>query len=320
MEYTLENTKDATQARVLNSGITFYIQGRGNFDCHQAQMLFCTYQNKWVFSGVAHNFRAMIQLGRPHNETKEYWTSSNGVTKYAQPIKTLRVHAAMTAEFMSDDRINIDLTDTDAERLYSMLDDIDTLSDSIKPIDLESYKSFYKHAIDFANKRHLIFYTDGFGILNKEKETTMQQKPFHDPDSYLARECIDESFSAVADDKPVFTQAMADNNELPPIGSYFIVTNLEGDSRLGDFFDLKVEVIGLCEFDKSETVVTFKHPVHGVGCGMYGKEYASWAKTIQTDEDKLREVMLLIAKGCDRPHSVVNGFLASDKFTITLNG
>jgi len=45
-----------------------------------------------------------------------------------------------------------------------------------------------------------------------EKETAMQ-KPVNDPDQYLARECVKESTSAVADDGQVFTQA-----EIPPAG------------------------------------------------------------------------------------------------------
>jgi hypothetical protein len=73
------------------------------------------------------------------------------------------------AKIPKDEPETIDVTDSDAGRLWGMLDDIDTLSDSIKSIDLDGYKRFFLAAIDFANKRHLIFESDGRKLFKKPK-------------------------------------------------------------------------------------------------------------------------------------------------------
>ena len=121
---------------------------------------------------------------------------------------------------------------------------------------------------------------------------------------------VDDEKVGVAGDKPVYTQEQADAGELPPVGSYFIVTNLEYDSRLIDFLDLKVEVIGHCDFDKSETVVTFKHPVHGIGCGTHGKGYNSWAKPIQTDEEKAIDDLSNLVGDCESDWGILKAIKA----------
>jgi len=50
------------------------------------------------------------------------------------------------------------------ETMYTLLDDIDTLSDIYKPSDEKSYKVFYEHALKLANMRHNSIVTDGFGL------------------------------------------------------------------------------------------------------------------------------------------------------------
>lgn len=51
-----------------------------------------------------------------------------------------------------------------AEALWILLDDISTLSDSIKPDDLESYQLFYRHAYDVAKRRHQFLASDGYRL------------------------------------------------------------------------------------------------------------------------------------------------------------
>jgi hypothetical protein len=49
-----------------------------------------------------------------------------------------------------------------AEGLWALLDDIDTLTDSIKPTDLSGYKEFYIRTMRLVEKRHLYLKTDGY--------------------------------------------------------------------------------------------------------------------------------------------------------------
>lgn len=48
------------------------------------------------------------------------------------------------------------------EKLWDLLDEIDTLSDKIKPRNLEGYIAFYKRAIELSMERHKILTTDGY--------------------------------------------------------------------------------------------------------------------------------------------------------------
>lgn len=107
MGYTLELTLKATHLNITNQGLEFKCISDRIKDAN------CRGEYLSELRGVWHESfwrnkelkeKAMIRLARPHNETKEYWTT-NGVTKYAQPITTPRAHAAMAAEFMSDDRV-----------------------------------------------------------------------------------------------------------------------------------------------------------------------------------------------------------------------
>jgi len=50
------------------------------------------------------------------------------------------------------------------EKLWGLLDDIDTLSDFIKPNDLVSYQRFFDLAIVYAEKRHDVLYSDGYRL------------------------------------------------------------------------------------------------------------------------------------------------------------
>lgn len=52
-----------------------------------------------------------------------------------------------------------------AEALWQMLDDIDTLSDAIKPSDLGSYRAFYERTLDIAKLRHDHLKSDGYKLI-----------------------------------------------------------------------------------------------------------------------------------------------------------
>ena len=54
---------------------------------------------------------------------------------------------------------------THEERLYNMLDDIDTLSDAIKPNTLEEYKHYLKAVTELSQKRHLLYSSDGYAVV-----------------------------------------------------------------------------------------------------------------------------------------------------------
>lgn len=51
-----------------------------------------------------------------------------------------------------------------AEKLWGLLDDIDTLTDVIKPTSLQGYASFYRAAVKYAEQRHLILTSDGYSL------------------------------------------------------------------------------------------------------------------------------------------------------------
>lgn len=55
-----------------------------------------------------------------------------------------------------------------AEALWQLLDDIDSLSDAIKPSTLEEYKEFYKRAIQKTKHRFEYFESDGYNLKNPE--------------------------------------------------------------------------------------------------------------------------------------------------------
>ena len=68
----------------------------------------------------------------------------------------------------------------DAETLWGLLDDIDTLSDAIKPSSEEGYKAFYDGALKTAEKRHDVLVSDGY--LLHPKGTVLPPRTPHSPD------------------------------------------------------------------------------------------------------------------------------------------
>ncbi len=51
-----------------------------------------------------------------------------------------------------------------AEALWQLLDDIDTLSDQLKPVNIAAYTRFYERAMDIAKRRHLLLKSDGYKL------------------------------------------------------------------------------------------------------------------------------------------------------------
>ena len=56
---------------------------------------------------------------------------------------------------------------SDKAKLWALLDDIDTLSDSIKPTSLQGYKYYYKRVCEISEERHQILETDGYSLFEK---------------------------------------------------------------------------------------------------------------------------------------------------------
>lgn len=72
-----------------------------------------------------------------------------------------------------------------AEKLWGLLDDIDTLTDIIKPTSLQGYTRFYQSAVKRAEQRHLVLVSDGYSLhipkpsaqkIVEENETVSQQR------------------------------------------------------------------------------------------------------------------------------------------------
>lgn len=63
-----------------------------------------------------------------------------------------------------------------AKKLWNILDDIDSLSDIIRPNDLNGYKEFYKIAMDKVNLRHNYLESDGYNLTKNKKELQLKEK------------------------------------------------------------------------------------------------------------------------------------------------
>ena len=80
-------------------------------------------------------------------------------------------------------------------------------------------------------------------------------------------QCVDE-MSKAEWIKPVTVPTFK-----PKLGESFLVGTLEADCRIKDFQNKEVVVIGLSVTDDNEHVITFEHPLIGIGCGLY---FESW--------------------------------------------
>jgi hypothetical protein len=122
-------------------------------------------------------------------------------------------------------------------------------------------------------------------------------------DGVLKHICSKKEFEAYAkeqeqNEKPIYTQEMADNGELPPVGCEF-TCEFPTDNRNFDFNSLNVEVIGISSYDDRH-IITFKNNIMGIGCGVYPASN-DWVIPIdaRTDEEKLIDEMeSVINKRC----------------------
>ena len=120
-----------------------------------------------------------------------------------------------------------------------------------------------------------------------------------------SRDELADAVIAKAEDKPVYTQAMSDKNELPPIGSK-CMADIEG------------------EWFESEVYSHYKDVVHVylITDNTFGFcRDLSDLKPIdnRTDEEKLSDAVYDAANGLTVDDSLIESLLSSDKFTITLN-
>jgi hypothetical protein len=103
---------------------------------------------------------------------------------------------------------------------------------------------------------------------------------------YFYIDALGKSNNEVADDfwelaedtsKPVYTQEMYDNGELPTVGMRFQCCHeFEGGSRIDDFNGKEVKVIAVSD-SLGKKVITFYHSTKGLGCGNFLK---SWVHPI----------------------------------------
>lgn len=57
-----------------------------------------------------------------------------------------------------------------AEKLWDLLDDIDTASDMFKPKDLIGYQAFYRYVMKKAEKRHELLFSDGYELFYRNED------------------------------------------------------------------------------------------------------------------------------------------------------
>jgi hypothetical protein len=50
------------------------------------------------------------------------------------------------------------------EKLWSLLDDIDTVSDAFKPSDEQGYRKFYEYTMSKVKRRHSVLESDGYKL------------------------------------------------------------------------------------------------------------------------------------------------------------
>lgn len=63
------------------------------------------------------------------------------------------------------------------QKLWQLLDDIDSQSDAIKPRDLEGYRRFYLRALDIAHGRHMLLKSDGYSLTPVEPQAPAAPLP-----------------------------------------------------------------------------------------------------------------------------------------------
>ena len=76
------------------------------------------------------------------------------------------------------EEIDVEVLKVIVDNLFSLLDDIDTSSDVLKPRDEESYKKFYESTMRRVAKRWALISSDGYGLfVVKDKPVTVAYHP-----------------------------------------------------------------------------------------------------------------------------------------------
>lgn len=146
--------------------------------------------------------------------------------------------------------------------------------------------TYWKPSMDWLVQQELVGYkdeTDYFG------EAVPVEIPTETPEEKEALDAIEKKSpydvgAHVSDArKPIYTQAMCDAGELPPVGSKFAFSKKTNSQRIDQFQRLECTVIGYCKDLDGDDVITFCEADMGVGCMIHMPEYI---KPIQTEREK----------------------------------
>lgn len=279
MTFTLENTKDATHIKFYDtlSPQMFIEEGEGYSFLNDESSGWAEQPNGRSIGSDA------IELSRQHNETREHWTNF-GVTQYAQQQKEEvnfsgnEHHIALQVEALGD------VPDFYADE---PLADGETVEVSYGEIKDDYPELIYKPMGDVNIK-------------------SMQIGPL------VTTESHEESVNIHFVETPIFTQAMADAGELPPVDMPVQMRRAYGNDN--EFYNGKLKHLSgynlwFCD-DK-------------YGDELHPRAHVEF-KPIQTDEEKLRSKLWDIVSEEVNSDSMTNVILHelinSDEFTITLKG
>lgn len=94
--------------------------------------------------------------------------------------------------------------------------------------------------------------------------------------------------SLAINDKPIFTQAMADAGEFPPVGSKLTLFKKTHLKRIDEFLNEELTIIGVSSSLDGQRVITWEHEHIGLCCGVYLTGYFKPIDT-RTDRKKMHE-------------------------------
>jgi hypothetical protein len=271
----------------------------------------------------------LTYLSRPHNETREYWTT-NGVTQYAQgnnmntdkliPISYVKkftplavgdvVYGHNYGDTSSEYTLDVDGVKSTNESIeydnYFVVSFADRPNTGKQPVgDDVAVDVYYKNEWHTDSAQSYIWSYDG------NPADITKWKPNHSAmlKQYQAEQALNNSKVQnmhTVNETPTFTQAQADADELPTIGS-------EYQTSTGKF---KAMCYGYNQNHKQVCVGKDSE-------GYLQYHLRDMIKPIQTDEEKLRSAIYAQAAtpqiGDAELIPLIDALLASNKFTITLN-
>jgi hypothetical protein len=287
--FTLENTKDATHY----TNHCFYISPLS--ESHSKILE----NGEFVDLGFISTYgsEAFIRLSRPHNETREYWTN-NGVTQYAQPQGNDGDHY---------------------EQAHHIALQIEELG-SVPAVSETEY--LLSSGANAARLYESIAQVDGVELTKPTYEMT-EKADAYSYDGFIAAgwtddQLIDHGYMVATPEKPIFTQAQADANQLPPIGSRPLVIGRDGTDYI------ECEILMHREIKGYGPVAVFTITDYSDVEHYYSHCSADKFKPIQTDEEKLRSELWDIISEEVNSDSMTNVILHelmnSDKLEIKLKG